>query len=182
MLNLLCHASVPVDNAEKLTTPDGPSAGLSYPDGCWISRQPVTSEGTPFMPRHRIEISQPPKTVLHSDVVFTIWSDDTKLGELEISKGSVDWKSAKRRRAKQISWERLAAFWMRREQARGHLVRICRRLRSVTPLRWRYSAPAPSTGANWTTTASSSSSSASTVVVPIPASNRACNDSSKGGV
>ena len=60
------------------------------------------------MARHRIEVSQPPKTVLHSDVVFTIWSDETKLGELKISQGSADWRSANKRLVKRIRWERLA--------------------------------------------------------------------------
>jgi hypothetical protein len=62
------------------------------------------------MPRHRIEVSQPPKVVLHSDVVFTIWSDATKLGELKISQGSADWRSANRRRVNRIRWEQLAAL------------------------------------------------------------------------
>jgi hypothetical protein len=60
------------------------------------------------MPRHKIEISQPPKSVLHSDIVFTIWSDATKLGELKISKGSADWRPANKRQAKRVPWERLA--------------------------------------------------------------------------
>jgi hypothetical protein len=60
------------------------------------------------MARHRIEVTQPPKTVLHSDVVFTVWSDGAKLGELQVSKGTLDWKPANRRRVTSLRWERFA--------------------------------------------------------------------------
>ncbi len=60
------------------------------------------------MARHRIEVSQPPKTVLHSDVVFTVWSDGVRLGELQISKGTLDWRGANRRRVTRLRWEKFA--------------------------------------------------------------------------
>ena len=60
------------------------------------------------MPRHRIEIQQPPKVVMHSDVSFVVFSDDERLGELSISKGTIDWKPARRRRPISMTWERFA--------------------------------------------------------------------------
>ncbi|WP_299926129.1 hypothetical protein [uncultured Nocardioides sp.] len=42
------------------------------------------------MPRHRIEMYQPRKAMLHSDVSFEIYSDGKKLGTMTISKGSID--------------------------------------------------------------------------------------------
>jgi hypothetical protein len=58
------------------------------------------------MARHRIQIEQPPKMVLHSDVVFSVYSNEAKLGELRISKGSIDWVPAGQRRAYWLLWER----------------------------------------------------------------------------
>ena len=47
------------------------------------------------MPQHEIEIEIPAKAVLHKDVTFTIKSDGAKLGQLRISKGSIDWQPGK---------------------------------------------------------------------------------------
>lgn len=60
------------------------------------------------MPRHRIEMYQPRKAMLHSDVSFEIYSDGKKLGTMTISKGSIDWWPKRRRSGKRISWERFA--------------------------------------------------------------------------
>ena len=60
------------------------------------------------MPRHRIEIKQPPKVVMHSDVSFVVFSDDQRLGELSISKGTIDWKPAHRRESISLTWEKFA--------------------------------------------------------------------------
>jgi hypothetical protein len=58
------------------------------------------------MPRHRTEVQQPPKVVMHSDVSFVVFSDDERLGELAISKGTIDWKPARRHQAISLSWEK----------------------------------------------------------------------------
>lgn len=60
------------------------------------------------MPSHKIEVSQPSKTVLHSDISFSVLSDGALLGELRISKGSIDWRPANRRSAIRMKWERFA--------------------------------------------------------------------------
>lgn len=60
------------------------------------------------MPRHKIEMSQPAKTVLHSDITFDIYSDDKKLGSVRISKGTIDWAASRSRTFKKIEWERFA--------------------------------------------------------------------------
>ena len=62
------------------------------------------------MPRHRIEIKLPAKAILNTDVSFEGWGDGSKLGELRISKGSIDWSPARRRSAIKLSWERFAAL------------------------------------------------------------------------
>ena len=62
------------------------------------------------MPTHRIEIKLPAKAILNTDVSFEIWGDDAKLGELHISKGTIDWMPARRRSPIKLSWERFAAI------------------------------------------------------------------------
>jgi hypothetical protein len=57
---------------------------------------------------HSIEIELPPKLVLHKDVRFTVHSDGVKLGELRISKGTIDWWPANNQSAISLSWERFA--------------------------------------------------------------------------
>lgn len=48
------------------------------------------------MPQHEIRVTQPSKTVLHNDISFTISAGGRTLGELTISKGSIDWRPARR--------------------------------------------------------------------------------------
>lgn len=60
------------------------------------------------MPRHHIEISLPTKPLKNVDTTISIWSSGEKLGELLISRGSLDWRPAGRKTVKRISWERLA--------------------------------------------------------------------------
>jgi hypothetical protein len=58
------------------------------------------------MPRHDIEIEIPPKVVLNSDVRFVIRSDDEKLGELLVSRGSLAWVPGHSPNPIHIEWER----------------------------------------------------------------------------
>jgi hypothetical protein len=58
------------------------------------------------MPAHKLEISVPPKAILNSDVVITVMADDAKLGELRISRGSLDWVPARHQGAYRLAWER----------------------------------------------------------------------------
>lgn len=61
------------------------------------------------MPTHRVEVEIPPKLVLNKDVRIVVSSGDTRLGELQISKGSVDWRPAKHPSSYRLSWERFDA-------------------------------------------------------------------------
>jgi hypothetical protein len=53
-------------------------------------------------------MSFPEKPLKNVDATITVWSDGEKLGELHISRGSLDWKSAYKKTAKSISWEKVA--------------------------------------------------------------------------
>ena len=58
------------------------------------------------MPKHELEITVPPKAILTSDVVITVVEDDEKLGELRVSRGSIDWRPARARGAYVLAWSR----------------------------------------------------------------------------
>lgn len=62
------------------------------------------------MPVHKVSIRQPAKQVMYNDVAFIVQSDGVLLGELTVSKGSIDWRPANKRKARKISWEKFAAM------------------------------------------------------------------------
>jgi hypothetical protein len=69
------------------------------------------------MPRHDIHIDIPPKVVLNSDVRFIVRSDDEKLGELLVSRGSLAWVPGHSPNAIHLRWERFDQL-MRDERRR----------------------------------------------------------------
>ena len=58
------------------------------------------------MATHDVTIDLPTRFVLHSDVTFVVWSDDVKLGELQVSKGSIDWLPGNGRTRYRTRWEK----------------------------------------------------------------------------
>ena len=44
------------------------------------------------MPVHRVELSLPSTDIESSDVVVSVWSDNEMLGELRVSRGTIDWR------------------------------------------------------------------------------------------
>jgi hypothetical protein len=57
------------------------------------------------MATHDIEVEIPPRLVLHKDVSFVIKSDGLKLGELRVSKGTIDWRPGNKRKVVSLTWE-----------------------------------------------------------------------------
>jgi hypothetical protein len=62
------------------------------------------------MATHDVTIDLPTRFVLHSDVTFAVWSNDAKLGELQVSKGSIDWLPGNGRRRYRVRWEAFSDF------------------------------------------------------------------------
>ena len=60
------------------------------------------------MAEHDIEITLPTKPLVNVDATIVIRSEGAKLGELRISRGSVDWRARNKRTTKAITWERFA--------------------------------------------------------------------------
>jgi hypothetical protein len=63
---------------------------------------------------HEIEISIPTKSVLNADVVFEVRSDGEKLGELRISRGTIDWRPGRARKTARLTWEQFDELMRRR--------------------------------------------------------------------
>lgn len=57
------------------------------------------------MAKHKVLVSIPAKEVVNSDVVFEIFGDDSKLGELRISKGGLDYFTSNKKFGTKLSWE-----------------------------------------------------------------------------
>jgi hypothetical protein len=60
-----------------------------------------------MMAAHEIEIDLPTKLVLNKDVVLKVKSGTSKLGELRVSKGSIDWVPGNHQTAYRLTWEQL---------------------------------------------------------------------------
>lgn len=67
------------------------------------------------MPEHRITVHPSrPLDVQAADLVIEVYSDSDKLGELRISRGSIDWAPRGFKKPYQFGWEEFDAM------VRGH--------------------------------------------------------------
>jgi hypothetical protein len=59
------------------------------------------------MPEHRITVHpSKPLEVLNADLTIEVESDGEKLGELRVSRGSIDWVPRGHHRSYRLEWER----------------------------------------------------------------------------
>jgi hypothetical protein len=59
------------------------------------------------VPEHRITVHpSKPLDVLNTDLIIEVHSDHEKLGELRVSKGSLDWVPRGHRQVLRLEWER----------------------------------------------------------------------------
>jgi hypothetical protein len=59
---------------------------------------------------HKITMQQPKENILHKDVVFIVRKSNKKLGELRISKGSIEWKPRNSPYSNYMSWSDFAGL------------------------------------------------------------------------
>jgi hypothetical protein len=57
------------------------------------------------MGQHRVNFNVPDRPLAHADVIFTVYEDDDKFGELRISKGAVVWFPANKVRGYRMTWK-----------------------------------------------------------------------------
>lgn len=65
------------------------------------------------MAKHDIEVSLPAHRVVNTDLTVVVKSDGKKLGELLISKGTLDWRPAKHQTSVSMRWETFAGLMER---------------------------------------------------------------------
>jgi hypothetical protein len=71
------------------------------------------------MATHRVTFTLPERRLGNSDIVFTVHSDDERLGELAVSKGALLWRPANKKLGYVLGWDRfddLAREFGRRER------------------------------------------------------------------
>jgi len=55
---------------------------------------------------HRVELALPATDIQNADATVTVWSDDELLGELRISRGTIDWRPGHHQAVFSMDWER----------------------------------------------------------------------------
>ena len=58
------------------------------------------------MAKHEITFKIPERQIMNSDAEFQVFGDDKKSGTLLISKGTISWKSYKKKNEISLSWEK----------------------------------------------------------------------------
>jgi hypothetical protein len=55
---------------------------------------------------HRVELALPATDIQNADVTVSVWSDDELLGDLLISRGTIDWRPGHHQTIFSMEWER----------------------------------------------------------------------------
>jgi len=55
---------------------------------------------------HRVELALPATDIQNADATVSVWSDDELLGELRISRGTIDWRPGHHHTVFSMDWER----------------------------------------------------------------------------
>ena len=58
------------------------------------------------MPVHRVELALPATDIQNTDVTINVWSDEELLGELRVSRGTIDWRPGRHHYIWSMEWER----------------------------------------------------------------------------
>lgn len=70
------------------------------------------------MPKHKVIMRQPRDQVMNADIEFVVREGTKKLGELHVSKGSIEWLPNNGRYKRRMSWSKFARI-MEEEQLTG---------------------------------------------------------------
>jgi hypothetical protein len=58
------------------------------------------------MARHAVDLKVPQQIwIENTDIDVRVWSDEQLLGQVHISKGSIDWRPTRARQRYQLTWE-----------------------------------------------------------------------------
>jgi len=59
---------------------------------------------------HRVELALPATDIQNADATISVWSDDELLGELRVSRGTIDWRPGHHSTVFTLDWERFDAL------------------------------------------------------------------------
>ena len=54
---------------------------------------------------HKVSFNVPDRPLAHADVIFTVFRDDEKFGELRVSKGALVWFPVNKVNGYRLGWE-----------------------------------------------------------------------------
>ena len=58
------------------------------------------------MPRHDVRFTIPERRLGNADIEFAVYSDEQRLGLLQVSKGALVWRPANKKRGFLVGWSR----------------------------------------------------------------------------
>lgn len=70
------------------------------------------------MAQHKVHFNVPDRPLAHADVIFTVFEDDEKFGELRISKGAAVWFPVNKVYGHRLTWKQLDRLM--RDEGRGN--------------------------------------------------------------
>jgi hypothetical protein len=60
------------------------------------------------VPKHKVIMRQPKELVMNTDIEFVVRENGKKLGELHVSKGSIEWLPSNGRYKRRLRWSKFA--------------------------------------------------------------------------
>jgi len=70
------------------------------------------------MATHRVIMRQPREQIVNTDIEFIIREETSKLGELHVSKGSIEWFPSNGRYKNRMSWSKFARMTQEEKKVR----------------------------------------------------------------
>ena len=75
-------------------------------------------KGEIFTASHKVIMRQPNQTEVSSDIEFIIKENGRKIGELHVSKGSIEWLPSNGRYKRRMRWSKFAEIMAQEKQVR----------------------------------------------------------------
>jgi hypothetical protein len=70
------------------------------------------------MAKHKVIMRQPKEIVMNSDIEFVVRENGKKLGELHVSKGSIEWLPNNGRYKRRMRWSKFAELMSEERKVR----------------------------------------------------------------
>lgn len=70
------------------------------------------------MAKHKVIMRQPNEMVMNNDIEFVVRENGRKLGELHVSKGSIEWLPNNGRFKRRMSWSKFAELMSEERKVR----------------------------------------------------------------